>query len=187
MTKQEAAQQFDLNEHIKKLRELISLHMHPYNLGDMGETETAIEKLIRFAQQSPTDAVALRKAIELILTEEITYSPQVQGFIIHGAIEKICALFNPAPQSVGPVWVKANTPPPRGWKGYVKYDDGDGGYCTYTGNAFTHAYVSEWLDQSGQQVFTREDMERAAGAFYMVGFPHQITPKDWMNTYYPEK
>lgn len=57
-------QPFYINEHVKKLRELIRLHMHPYNLGDMGETETAIEKLIAYKTgeaheaQCPGDAVA---------------------------------------------------------------------------------------------------------------------------------
>lgn len=55
-----AKQPFDLNQHVANLRELIRLHMRPYNLGDMGETETAIEKLIEHkqeVQQSTTDAV----------------------------------------------------------------------------------------------------------------------------------
>jgi hypothetical protein len=46
--------------------------------------------------QCPTDAVELKKEITKILTEEITYSGQVQGFIVHGAIEKLMALFNPS-------------------------------------------------------------------------------------------
>lgn len=46
--------------------------------------------------QLATDALWFKKAIEQILTEEITYIPQVQGFVIHGAVEKLCNLFNPS-------------------------------------------------------------------------------------------
>src|SRR5260221_9707888 len=56
-------QPFILKGHIEILRKLISLNIHPYNLGDMGETETSIERLIKYAEahesrHSPTDAVA---------------------------------------------------------------------------------------------------------------------------------
>lgn len=68
----------DFNKHVKWLHELMSRHMHPYNLGDMGETETAIERLIKYtaelreAQQSPSDAVDF---VEWIRKSYVQYDP----------------------------------------------------------------------------------------------------------------
>lgn len=105
----------------------------------------------------------------------------------------------PAPQAVGPVWVKAlSRVPPDSNLVHIRYCTAKtkfkttGFYDTdkvwYSQGRYPIHWPDtiEWLDESNtQQVFTREDMERAAGAFYMVGFPHQTTPKDWVETNYP--
>jgi hypothetical protein len=118
----------DISDTIYKLKENITLHMNPYNLGDEGETTRLILKLINIVQHPAATAVWVKASDRLPSAGKITWRWLDKAEAYSGYDEKRGFIFGTGGASVDPTyyteieWLDESGQSKEGNKEQYKFD-----------------------------------------------------------------